>query len=159
MNWPPCRIAWRRGRPRTRSRIQTSEYPVMKQARYADCMTGARIPRLAFRLVLAAFILTTSTSALPARAQTRDRVTLTPAIVVAGSPELICVHLPAGATVNGEWLVGTGPAQKLEFFRGRDGHAWYALAGVDVKAQTGPSTLKISARMADGRSNRPEPQR
>ena len=113
-------------------------------------MTGARIPRLAFRLVLAAFILTTSTSALPARAQTRDRVTLSPAIVVAGSPELICVHLPAGATVNGEWLVGTGPAQKLEFFRGRDGHAWYALAGVDVKAQTGPSILKISARTATG---------
>jgi murein DD-endopeptidase MepM/ murein hydrolase activator NlpD len=72
-------------------------------------------------------------------------VTLTPAIVVAGSPELIRVHLPAGATVDGEWL-----NQKLEFFRGRDKQAWYALAGVDVKAQTGPSTLKISARMASG---------
>ena len=117
----------------------------MKYARYADCMTGARIPRLAFCLVLAAFILTTAISALPASAQTGDRVTITPAAVVAGSPELIRVHLPEGATVDGEWL-----GQKFEFFRGRDKQAWYALAGVDVKAQTGPSTLKISARMASG---------
>ena len=83
--------------------------------------------------------------ALSARPQTSDRVTITPAVVVAGSPELIRVHLPAGATVDGEWL-----NQKLEFFRGRDKQAWYALAGVDVKAQTGPSTLKISAHMASG---------
>ena len=122
----------------------------MKQARYADCMTEARIPRFAFCFVLAAFILETSISALPARAQTGDRLTITPAAVVAGSPELICVHLPAGATVEGEWPEGTGPGQKLQFFRGRDKQAWYALAGVDVKAQTGPSTLKISARTAAG---------
>ena len=77
-------------------------------------------------------------------------VTLTPAIVVAGSPELICVHLPAGAALNGAGLGGEWLNQKLQFFRGRDGKAWYALAGVDVKAQTGPSTLKISARMASG---------
>jgi murein DD-endopeptidase MepM/ murein hydrolase activator NlpD len=84
----------------------------------------------------------------PIAAAQSPKLTLTPAIVVAGSPELIRVHLPAGATVEGEWLEGMGPAQKLEFFRGRDKQAWYALAGVDVKAQTGPSTLKISARMA-----------
>jgi murein DD-endopeptidase MepM/ murein hydrolase activator NlpD len=114
-------------------------------ARYADCMTGARIPRVAFCQVWAAFILATSISTLPARAQTVDRVTITPTAVVAGSPELICVHLRAAATLDGEWL-----NQKLEFFRGRDGKAWYALAGVDVKAQTGPSTLEISARMASG---------
>jgi murein DD-endopeptidase MepM/ murein hydrolase activator NlpD len=113
-------------------------------------MTGARIPRIAFCLVLAAFILTTSISALPARGKTGDGVTLTPAVVVAGSPELICVHLPAGATVEGEWLVGTGPDQKLQFFRGRDKQAWYALAGVDVKSPAGPSTLEISARTAAG---------
>jgi murein DD-endopeptidase MepM/ murein hydrolase activator NlpD len=110
-------------------------------------MTGARIPRFAFCLVLAALI---STSALPARAQTVDRVTFTPSAVVAGSPELICVHLPAATTVEGEWLEGTGPAQKLEFFRGRDKQAWFALAGVDVKSPAGPSTLKISARTAPG---------
>jgi hypothetical protein len=108
-------------------------------------MTEARIPRLAFCLVLVAFILTTSTSVLLATAQTGDRVTITPATVVAGSPELIRVHLPAGAALEGEWL-----GQKLGFFRGRDKQTWYALAGVDVKAQTGPSTLKISARMASG---------
>ena|SRR6202167_4564406 len=113
-------------------------------------MTEARIPRLAFCLVLAAFILPTSISALPARAQTANQVTLTPAIVVAGSPELIRVHLPAATTVEGEWLEGSGPGRKLQFFRGRDKQAWYALAGVDVKAQTGPSTLKISARTAAG---------
>jgi murein DD-endopeptidase MepM/ murein hydrolase activator NlpD len=103
-------------------------------------MTEARIPRFAFCLVLAVM-----TSALAARAQTGDRVTITPPAVVAGSPELIRVHLPAAATVDGEWL-----NQKLQFFRGRDKQAWYALAGVDVKAQTGPSTLKISAHMASG---------
>jgi murein DD-endopeptidase MepM/ murein hydrolase activator NlpD len=108
-------------------------------------MTEARIPRFTFRLALAAFILTTSNSALLASAQTGDRVTITPAAVVAGSPELIRVHLPEGAKLDGEWL-----NQKLQFFRGRDKQAWYALAGVDVKAQTGPSTLKISARTATG---------
>jgi len=111
-------------------------------------MTEARISRFAFWLVFAAFILTTSISAPAASAQTGDRVTITPAAVVAGSPELICVHLPEGATVDGEWLEGNGAAQKLDFFRGRDKQAWYALAGVDVKAQTGLSTLKISARTA-----------
>jgi murein DD-endopeptidase MepM/ murein hydrolase activator NlpD len=103
-------------------------------------MTEARIPRFAFCLVLAVGIF-----GLPARAQEGDRVTITPAAVVAGSPELICVHLPAAATLEGEWL-----NQKLQFIRGRDKKAWYALAGVDVKAQTGPSTLKISARSAAG---------
>ncbi len=108
-------------------------------------MTGVRNPRFAFCLFLATFILATSISAQPARAQTVDQVTLTPAIVIAGSPELIRVRAPATATVSGEWL-----NQQLQFFRGRDGKAWYALAGVDVKAQTGPSTLKISARTATG---------
>jgi murein DD-endopeptidase MepM/ murein hydrolase activator NlpD len=102
-------------------------------------MTGARIPRFAFWLVLAAVI-----AALPCRAQTEsssDEVTITPAAVVAGSPELIRVNAPAGATVEGEWL-----DRKLEFFRGRDGQAWYALAGVDVESPAGPSILRISAR-------------
>lgn len=113
-------------------------------------MTEARISRAAFCLVLAIFILTKSISVQPAGAQTDDRVTITPAAVVAGSPELICVHLPAGAELNGAGLSGEWLGQKLEFFRGRDRHAWYALAGVDVKAQAGPSTLKISARTAAG---------
>ncbi len=104
-------------------------------------MTGARIPRFAFWLVSAAVI-----SALTGTTQTvtpNDEVTITPAMVVAGSPELIRVNLPAYATVGGEWL-----GRKLEFFRGREGQAWYALAGVDVEAAVGPLTLRISARTA-----------
>jgi len=72
-------------------------------------------------------------------------VTLTPAIVAAGSPELIRVNLVGAASIDGEWL-----GRKLEFFRGRDGRAWFALAGVDVEAPDGPSTLKISAHLAQG---------
>jgi len=49
------------------------------------------------------------------------------------------------AGIDGEWL-----GRKLEFFRGRDGRAWFALAGVDVEAPVGSSTLKISFRLAQG---------
>jgi hypothetical protein len=65
-------------------------------------------------------------------------VTLTPAMVESGSPELIRVDAPATAVLDGEWL-----GRKLEFFRARDGQAWFALAGVDVEAPAGPSTLRI----------------
>ncbi len=65
-------------------------------------------------------------------------LTLTPALVESGSPELIRVDALATANLEGEWL-----GRKLEFFRGRDGQAWYALAGVDVEAPAGPSTLRI----------------
>ena len=40
--------------------------------------------------------------------------------------------------------------QKLQFFPSRDGRAWYALAGVDVKAVVGSSTLQIIAHTAAG---------
>jgi murein DD-endopeptidase MepM/ murein hydrolase activator NlpD len=70
---------------------------------------------------------------------------MTPEVVEAGSPELFRVSAPAGATVEGEWL-----GHKLEFFRGRDGQAWYALAGVDVEAPVGPSTLRLVARLVEG---------
>ncbi len=72
-------------------------------------------------------------------------VTLSPAIVVAGAPELIRVSAPSLATVEGDWM-----GKKLEFFRGRSGHAWFALAGADVEAPIGASTLHISAHMAKG---------
>ena len=106
-------------------------------------MTGARIPRFAFWLALAALI-----AAQPGRPQAgtpNDEVTITPGVVVAGSPELIRVRLPAGDNVEGAWL-----DKKLQFFRSRDGHAWYALAGVDVKAAVGSSTLQITAHTAAG---------
>jgi len=80
-----------------------------------------------------------------AGAQTRSTpavaVNMTPEVVEAGSPELIRVSAPAGATVEGEWL-----GHKLKFFRGRDRQAWYALAGVDVEAPAGPSTLRLTSR-------------
>lgn len=70
-------------------------------------------------------------------------VALTPAAVVAGSPELIRVEEPATAKLDGEWL-----GQKLEFFRGTKG--WYALAGADVETPAGASTMTIHAHLASG---------
>lgn len=72
-------------------------------------------------------------------------VSITPAPVVAGSPELIRVDAPASARLDGEWL-----GQKLEFFRGENERGWYALAGVDVEAAPGSSTLAIHAHLANG---------
>ncbi len=69
-------------------------------------------------------------------------ITLTPALVEAGSPELIRVDAPAAANLDGEWM-----GHKLEFFRGRGNHAWFALAGVDVEGAVGPSQLKIAVRL------------
>ena len=86
----------------------------------------------------------------PARALSPQRplVTLSPEVVSVGSPVLIRVHLDGVATIDGEWL-----GRKLEFFRGRDGRTWFALAGVDVEGAVGPSVLKISARLAQGGSH------
>ena len=66
-----------------------------------------------------------------------DLVELTPKVVTAGSPELIRVRMPDVDRVDGEWL-----GRKLQFFRGVN-HDWYALAGVDVEAPVGPSTLRV----------------
>jgi murein DD-endopeptidase MepM/ murein hydrolase activator NlpD len=74
-------------------------------------------------------------------------VTITPAVVVAGSPELIRVDAGTAAGVEGEWL-----GRKLEFFRGSNGLTWFALAGVDVEAAAGLSTLHITARSGEERS-------
>lgn len=65
-------------------------------------------------------------------------LTLTPPVVQAGSPELIRVDAPDATSVDGEWL-----GRIVQFFRGRDGHTWFALAGVDVEAPSGLSTLRI----------------
>ncbi len=65
-------------------------------------------------------------------------VTLTPAVVESGAPVLIRVQAPAAARLDGDWL-----GRKLEFFRGRGGQGWFALAGVDVEAPSGSSTLRI----------------
>jgi murein DD-endopeptidase MepM/ murein hydrolase activator NlpD len=76
-----------------------------------------------------------------------DAVTLTPAIVVAGSPELIRVSALPSAVLEGEWQ-----GKQLAFFRGRDGHSWFALAGVDVEAAVGPSKLTLIEKDSTGRA-------
>jgi hypothetical protein len=75
-------------------------------------------------------------------------VTLTPPQVEAGSPELIRVDAPATARLEGDWL-----GRKLQFFRGREGNAWFALAGVDVEAPPGPSSLHITEQSSSGATN------
>jgi murein DD-endopeptidase MepM/ murein hydrolase activator NlpD len=116
-------------------------------------MTRARIPRFVFWIAVAgpaALLLG------DARADAQNsEVTLTPAVVEVGSPELIRVDVPAGATIEGDWPEGDAPggdsiARKLEFFRGRDGKSWYALAGVDVEGAVGSSKLRISVQLAQG---------
>jgi murein DD-endopeptidase MepM/ murein hydrolase activator NlpD len=74
-----------------------------------------------------------------------SRVSVTPEIVEAGSPELVHVDAPPSAKLEGEWL-----GRKLEFFPARDGRGWFALAGVDVEAQVGPSQLKLQMRTESG---------
>ena len=98
------------------------------------------------RLVL---VMLLALASIPAFAQATGAqtpaVTLTPSNVQAGSPELIRVAIADAAGVDGEWL-----GRKLQFFRGRDGRTWYALAGVDVEASSGPSQLRITARLGGG---------
>jgi murein DD-endopeptidase MepM/ murein hydrolase activator NlpD len=103
--------------------------------RYAECMKGI------FRVMAAAAFTAAFVSAHAAV----EPMTITPAAVVAGSPELIHVEEPASAKLDGEWL-----GQKLQFFRGENQNGWFALAGVDVDAAPGPSTLAIHARLAGG---------
>lgn len=69
---------------------------------------------------------------------TASSVTLTPQVVIAGSPELIRVASADATSIEGEWL-----KHKITFFR--EGGEWVALAGVDVEASVGPSTLYITA--------------
>ncbi len=78
-------------------------------------------------------------------------VSVTPAFVEAGAPELIRVEAPTADSVEGEWL-----GHKFTFFRQHSGE-WVALAGVDVEAPTGPSTLHITAHQHGGDVALPEP--
>ncbi len=72
-------------------------------------------------------------------------VTVSPALVEAGSPELLHVEAPASAKIDGQWL-----GRPLQFFPARAGKGWFALAGVDVEAPAGPSRLTISVRLSEG---------
>lgn len=70
-------------------------------------------------------------------------VTVTPSAVVAGAPEIVRVNAPHATAVEGEWL-----GRKIAFFKGPSGD-WVALAGVDVEAPAGPSTLQIRVKQAE----------
>ena len=89
--------------------------------------------RLPFPRILILLVLPTAI----AHGQSRD-ISLTPAIVDAGAPELIRVHVASAEPPQGEWL-----GRKIEFFR--NGDAWIALAGADVEAPVGPSMLHVTA--------------
>ena len=106
---------------------------MLKTMRYSPILRGF------LSLVCLCFIALSATHAQS------PAVTLTPAVVVAGSPELIRVNASNASSLDGEWL-----GRKMEFFRGSDGRAWFALAGVDVEAPVGPSTLEITIRDGKG---------
>jgi murein DD-endopeptidase MepM/ murein hydrolase activator NlpD len=100
-------------------------------------MPASRILRLTCSLVL---------SAIPSLAQhsvAKSIVSLTPAIVQSGSPELIVISTLNAKSVSGSWL-----GHKLEFFP--QGQKWIALAGVDVEASPGTTIAKISAETSEG---------
>jgi biotin carboxyl carrier protein len=103
-------------------------------------MTGSRPLFVVSMLAMA--ILSVSAQGQSAPLQV---VSLTPQVVVAGSPELVRVSATAEGSVEGEWL-----GRKIEFFR--SGSDWVALAGVDVEAPVGPSTLHVTWNV-NGHSN------
>jgi len=70
-------------------------------------------------------------------------LTLTPELVVAGAPEILRVSAPADAHLEGDW-----DGRPLRFFPGRAANSWYAVAGVDVEAAPGPSTVPSTIRVA-----------
>ena len=79
-----------------------------------------------------------------ASAQPSQLVTLTPATVLAGSPELLRVTAPQATSIDGEWL-----GRKIQFFPSHDRRTWLALSGVDVEGAVGPSSLAIHIHLAD----------
>jgi murein DD-endopeptidase MepM/ murein hydrolase activator NlpD len=102
-------------------------------------------PRYSAALFILLFCAGSPLRAANVASAPRGPVGLTPAVVVAGSPELIRVDANSAASVEGEWL-----GRKLEFFRASNGQTWFALAGVDVEAAAGPSTLHITAHRREG---------
>lgn len=117
----------------------------MARSHYADSMI--RGCELTFTLSLF-FAATFFSSQIHAQAVPVSQVTLTPELAEAGSPELIRVSISGATGVTGEWL-----GRKLEFFQGHDLTSWYALAGLDVEAPVGPSTLKINVMRGGGVSH------
>jgi hypothetical protein len=100
-------------------------------------MTGSGFFGLAFLLSFVPAALTQQHHA-PA-----PNLTLTPSLVVAGSPELIRVSADA-TSIDGEWL-----GRKIRFFAGSHDRTWFALVGVDVEGAVGPSTLVLHLHLAN----------
>lgn len=73
-------------------------------------------------------------------------ITLTPAQVLAGAPELVRIDTHGATAVTGEWL-----GRKLQFIRGLRG-TWFALCGVDVEQPEGSSTLTLHLTTHHGRA-------
>jgi len=92
---------------------------------------------LIFGVALTCFTSTTTVA--------QNSVSLTPAVVIVGSPELIRVKVSDATRLDGEAF-----GRKLEFFRGSQPNTWIALAGVDVEAATGPSVWRITAHTSSG---------
>lgn len=107
-------------------------------SRYAECMPGFR---LAIVVALSSMAAACQT---PRQPSLSDQVTITPAEVEPGSPEIIRVVARGASSIEGEWL-----GRKVEFFRTSSGE-WGALAGVDVQVPEGPSTLHLRIKQPDG---------
>jgi hypothetical protein len=97
-------------------------------------MAGSRDVRWIFALVLLPSVL------FAQQQSSTRRVSIMPAMVTAGAPELIHVVAPDATSVDGEWLT-----RKIQFFQ--HGTDWFALAGADVEAPLGPSTLHVTAHV------------
>jgi len=100
-------------------------------------MTGFRFLQLACLVAFAAI------SSYAQNSRGKSVVSIAPAIIEAGSPELIVISTPNAKSISGEWL-----EHKVEFFQ--RGEKWIALAGVDVEGVVGPSTLRITAQVDNG---------
>jgi murein DD-endopeptidase MepM/ murein hydrolase activator NlpD len=101
-------------------------------------MTGSRF----FRLFI--FLFAATAACAQPQISPAPPLTLTPAVVVAGSPELLRISAPDTTSIDGEWL-----GRKIQFFPARDHRFWFALAGVDVETPAAPSTLQVHMHLAD----------
>ncbi len=106
-------------------------------------MTGSRLLRAT--LFCAALLCTLAAASSLAEPAAQPSVSLSPSIVQPGSPELIRVLAPGSTSVTGDWLGHT-----LTFFPGIDRSSWFALAGADVAAPAGPSTLRVTITLTSG---------
>lgn len=100
--------------------------------------------RLAWGCALLCILLLLFSIPVSAQAVPPDAVTIVPSVVIVGAPEIVRVNAPRATAVEGEWL-----GRKIDFFRGGGGE-WVALAGVDVQAPEGPSTLRLRIKQPDG---------